>query len=46
MAEQQFVHGQMDTTNQEKTFAGFIKFVTRGFIIAAVALIVAALLNA
>ena len=38
-------HGEMDTSVQEKTFAGFITFVTRGTIICIVALILLALIN-
>lgn len=43
MAE--FKPGSMDITTQEKTFDGFVKFVTRGAIICIVALIVLALVN-
>ena len=38
-------HGEMDITTQEKTFNGFITFVTRGTMICIAILIVLALLN-
>ena len=38
-------HGEMDITTQEKTFDGFIRFVTRGAIICIAALILLALVN-
>lgn len=43
MAE--FKPGSMDITTQEKTFDGFVKFVTRGAIICIVVLVVLALVN-
>ena len=46
MAQEQYVHGQMDVTNQEKTFAGFVKFATRAVIIMVVVLVFVALVNA
>ncbi len=46
MAQEEFVHGSMDVTTQEKTFAGFLKFATRAIIIMVVALVVVALANA
>lgn len=44
MAE--FKHGTMNTTAQEKTFDGFMKFVTRGAILSICILIFMALVNA
>lgn len=38
-------HGEMDITVQEKTFDGFMKFVTRTTIVIIVALILLALIN-
>lgn len=38
-------HGSMDISVQEKTFAGFITFVTRTTIIILVALVLLALIN-
>lgn len=38
-------HGSMDITVQEKTFAGFITFVTRSVVIIIIALILLALIN-
>lgn len=38
-------HGEMDISVQEKTFDGFMKFVTRGAIICIVILIFLALVN-
>ena len=38
-------HGEMDTTVQEKTFEGFIKFATRTAIVIIVALILLAMIN-
>ncbi|MBF9030716.1 aa3-type cytochrome c oxidase subunit IV [Rhodobacterales bacterium HKCCE3408] len=29
MADHQYKHGEMDVTDQEKTFAGFMKWVVR-----------------
>lgn len=46
MAQEQYVHGQMDVTSQEKTFAGFVKFATRAVIIMGVVLVILALANA
>jgi len=43
MAEHE--HGTMDTTVQEKTFDGFVKFVSRGAILCIVVLIFIALVN-
>lgn len=43
MAEHE--HGSMDITVQEKTFNGFMTFVTRSVIIIIVALILLALIN-
>ncbi|WP_425412389.1 aa3-type cytochrome c oxidase subunit IV [Limimaricola hongkongensis] len=40
------VHGSMDITDQERTFDGFMKLVTRGTIAIIVALILLALVNA
>jgi hypothetical protein len=39
-------HGSMDTTNQEKVFAGFLTFVSRAVIVILVALVLLALINA
>jgi Ni,Fe-hydrogenase I cytochrome b subunit len=39
-------HGSMDTTAQEKTFAGFIRMVTWGAVISIAILIFMALANA
>jgi hypothetical protein len=39
-------HGKMDTTEQEKTFAGFIKFATWTVVVIIVALILLAMINA
>lgn len=39
-------HGSMDTKEQEKTFAGFIRMVTWGIVISIGALIFMALANA
>ncbi|KAA9010560.1 aa3-type cytochrome c oxidase subunit IV [Histidinibacterium aquaticum] len=39
-------HGDMNIEDQEKTFEGFVKMVTRGGIIIIVSLIFLALLNA
>lgn len=44
MAEHE--HGKMDTTEQEKTFAGFIRMVTWGSVISIGILIFLALANA
>ncbi|MBC7154440.1 MAG: aa3-type cytochrome c oxidase subunit IV [Rhodobacteraceae bacterium] len=41
-----YKHGEMDTTEQEKTFEGFIKFSTWGAIIVICVLIFIALVNA
>lgn len=38
-------HGEMDTTNQEKTFDGFLKFMTWSAVIVIVALILLAMIN-
>lgn len=38
-------HGSMDISVQEKTFAGFMTFVTRATIIILVALVLLALIN-
>lgn len=38
-------HGSMDIEVQEKTFAGFVTYVTRGIIICIVALILLAMIN-
>lgn len=47
MAEDQHHHvpGTMDITDQERTFAGFMKLVTRTSIAIVVALILLALIN-
>lgn len=42
----QHEHGKMDITTQEKTFEGFIRWVTWGAVISIVALIFLALVNA
>lgn len=39
-------HGSMDITMQERTFDGFVKFITRGAIAAILVLIFVALVNA
>ncbi len=39
-------HGTMSTRDQEKTFEGFVKFVTRTVIVILVILVAMALLNA
>lgn len=46
MAQQEYVHGSMDVTVQEKTFATFLKFASRTVITVAVVLILLALANA
>lgn len=46
MAEQEYAHGRMDVTSQEKTFDTFLKFVTRAVIIIVIALVFVALINA
>lgn len=46
MAEQEYVHGSMDVTAQEKTYATFLKFATRAIIIIGIALAFVALVNA
>ena len=38
-------HGSMDTKDQEKTFAGFVKFSTNTIIICIVLLVLIALIN-
>lgn len=38
-------HGEMDITVQEKTFAGFVKWVTYSTVIIIVALILLAMIN-
>ncbi len=38
-------HGSMDTTEQEKTFAGFVKYTTNSVIVIIVALILIAIVN-
>ncbi|MCF6444374.1 aa3-type cytochrome c oxidase subunit IV [Nereida sp. MMG025] len=38
-------HGKMDTKEQEKTFAGFVKFTTYSVIIILVALVFLAMVN-
>ncbi len=38
-------HGNMDTTTQEKTFAGFVTFVGRAVIVILVSLVLLALIN-
>jgi hypothetical protein len=38
-------HGNMDTSAQEKTFAGFVTFVGRAVVIILVALVLLALVN-
>lgn len=38
-------HGNMDTTTQEKTFAGFVTFVGRAVVIILVSLVLLALIN-
>lgn len=38
-------HGSMDTTVQEKVFAGFVTFVGRAIIVILVLLVFAALIN-
>jgi hypothetical protein len=43
MAE--YKHGSMNIETQEKTFAGFVKYVTNGVIIILVALILWAIIN-
>lgn len=39
-------HGSMDTKDQEKTFAGFVKFSTNTVIVCIVLLVLIALINA
>ena len=46
MAEHDHKHGEMDITTQEKTFDGFMWFVSRGTIAIIVFLIFLALVNA
>ncbi len=46
MADHEFVPGTMDITNQEKTFSGFMKLVTRSAIVILVLLVFIALVNA
>lgn len=41
-----YKHGRMDITGQQKTFDGFIKFVTRSAILIIVLVILMALLDA
>ncbi len=43
MAE--YKHGSMNTSTQEKTFAGFVTFVGRSVIIILVSLVLLALIN-
>ncbi len=38
-------HGEMDTTSQEKTFDGFLKFMTWSAIVVIVVLILVAMIN-
>ncbi|SLN53474.1 aa3-type cytochrome c oxidase subunit IV [Pseudooctadecabacter jejudonensis] len=38
-------HGEMDISVQEKTFAGFMNWVTKGSIVIIVALILLAMIN-
>ncbi|MDJ0826370.1 MAG: aa3-type cytochrome c oxidase subunit IV [Rhodobacter sp.] len=38
-------HGEMDITEQEKTFSGFVKWVTNATIIILVALVLLAIIN-
>lgn len=45
MADQHHEHGEMDISVQEKTFDGFVTFVTRTVIVIIVALILLALVN-
>lgn len=42
----EYVPGTMDITEQEKTFEGFIRMVTRGVILVLVVLVFLALANA
>ena len=46
MAENEHKHGEMDITVQEKTFDGFMTWVTRGTIVIIAALIFLALVGA
>ena len=39
-------HGEMDTTEQQKTFDGFVKFTVWAVVVIIVALILLAILNA
>lgn len=41
----EYKHGEMDITEQEKTFAGFVKTVTYGAIIILVFLVLLAMIN-
>ena len=43
MAE--YKHGEMDITTQEKTFAGFVRWVTNGVIVCILVLIFLAIFN-
>lgn len=45
MAEQEYKHGEMDTTVQEKVFEGFIKWVTWGAVVSIGILLFAAAVN-
>lgn len=38
-------HGDMDITDQERTFSGFMTFLTRGAVIVGIVLILLALVN-
>jgi len=46
MAEQDYAHGSMDITAQERTYAGFLKISTRAVITFLVVLVFIALVNA
>lgn len=45
MSDEKFVHGNMDTTTQEKTFDGFIKMVTWAMVLCILVLIFIGLVN-
>lgn len=45
MADQEHEHGSMDTSDQEKTFEGFVKFTTYSVIGILVFLVFLALVN-
>jgi fumarate reductase subunit C len=46
MVENQHKHGEMDTTDQEKTFEGFITFTIKTVLVILALVILMALLNA